>query len=216
MSSEAETSSGVQQLIDRLHKEGVAKGRGEAEALVAAARQEATEILDQAKREADAIVAAAQQEAEHVREGGEEAIRLAGRDAILSLTEELRDDFVRKLKGLVGHTLKDTEFLKQLILEIARRAVPEQTEGPANVVLLKEATATGAQPHDDALDELVRSLGGEALRDGLTYEVAGNDTPGVRIQVVDDNLEIDLTSETLTHLLLKYLSPRFRTILDQS
>lgn len=214
MNSESETSAGVQQLIDRLHQEGVEKGQGEAQALLVSARQEASEILDKAKQEAQEIVVAAKQEAEHIRESGHEAVRLAGRDAILSLTEELAADFDRKLRGLVGQTLKDTEFLKQLILDIGRASLPEDSHGPLRVLLLKDADS--GQADEDALQNLVRALTGEALRSGLTYEVAASDTPGVRIQDVEGNLEIDLTSETLTHLLLKHLSPRFRRIVEQA
>ena len=96
------TSSGVQQLIDRLHQEGVAKGKTEADEIITAARQQAMEILDQAQKEANEILAAARHEADRTRSSGEEAVRLAGRDAILHLTEELLEDFERKLKRLVG------------------------------------------------------------------------------------------------------------------
>ena len=45
MNSNPTESAGVQQLIDRLHQEGVSKGQTEAEALLVAARQQAVEIL---------------------------------------------------------------------------------------------------------------------------------------------------------------------------
>lgn len=216
MSSNPTESAGVQQLIDRLHEEGVSKGQAEAEALVAAARQQAAKILDQANQEAETILNSAKVQAEQTRINGEEAIRLAGRDAILRLTEELREDFVRKLRSLVGHTLKDREFLKRLILEIARGGLPESQEQPLKVLLLTErgVDQQSVERERQELEEFVRSLSGEALRDGLTFEVDENDTPGVRVQVVGEELEIDLTTETLTHLLLKHLSPRFRAIME--
>lgn len=212
MTSETTESSGVQQLIDRLHKEGVDKGQSEAGDLVASARQEATQLLDKAKRDAEAIIAAAKVEAEQTRTGAEAAIQAAGRDVILGLTESLREDFVNKLHKLVGHTLRDTEFLKELISEIARHSVPSQGT-QVNVQVLKDSSDLAF--NDETLNELTRSLGGEALRDGLTFEVADSAVPGVRIQAIDDDLEIDLTNETLTHLLLQRLSPRFRDILEQ-
>ncbi len=217
MSTETTESSGVQQLIDRLHEEGVAKGEEEANALVVAARQKAMEILDEAKKSAEEIVSSARTEAERTRAGGEEAIRLACRDAVESMREELREDFMRKLRNLVGHTLRDTEFLKQLILEIGRRAVPAETDGEFKLTLFDDSTSTETPEQANAgeeLNQLVLSLGGEALRDGLTFEIAEHDIPGVRVQVVDQDLEIDLTTETLTHLLLKHLSPRFRALMQ--
>lgn len=216
MSTDTKTSSGVQQLIDRLKEEGVERGQSEAETIINAARQEAASILDKARREAEDIVENARKEADRTRHSGGEAVRLAGRDAILKLTEELRLDFESKLQRLVGHSLKDTKFLKKLIQEIARHAVSDESERKLNILLLADRTDTDKSHASDeeSLNEFVRSLGGEALRDGLTFRVADSDTPGVRVQIVDDDLEIDLTTETLTQLLWKHLSPRFRKIIQ--
>lgn len=213
-----ESSSGVQELIDRLHDEGLSKGQQEADQLLEKARRDAREVLDQAKQEGDELVASAIQEAERTRKAGEEAVRLAGRDTILQLTEELREDFVRKLRSLVTHTLEDTEFLRKLILEVARKSLPEDSQGALTIdLLVDDQTADAAKDEGDdhPLNQFVRSLSGAALRDGLTFEVVGSDVPGVRVQAVDDDLEVELSTETITHLLIHHLSPRFRAIVEQ-
>ncbi len=134
MSDDMSESSGVQQLIDRLHGQGVAKGKEEADALLSAARCQAMEILDEAKRQADGILSAAREEAERTRRSGEEAVRLAGRDAIIELTEALREDFFRKLHYLVQHQLEDESFLREMILEITRKAITrDQGAGSSGV-----------------------------------------------------------------------------------
>jgi len=221
MIGESTTSTGVQQLIDRLQSEGVRKGQAEADAVVTAARAQAMKILDEARQEADQLVKSAQQEADRTRNNGEEAVRLAGRDAILHLTEELRKDFERKLQKLVGHTLKDTEFLKQLILEVARRAMPEDEKSnmkvllPADQVTNEDLSQKKEKLPKDSLAKFVLSLGGAAVRDGLTFAVADSDVPGIRVQIVDDDLQIDLTTDTLTHFLLQHLTPRFQVMMQQ-
>jgi V/A-type H+-transporting ATPase subunit E len=222
MISDSTTASGVQQLIDRLQNEGVRKGQAEADAVLVAARAQAMKIVDEARHEADQLVKAAQQESERTRKNGEDAVRLAGRDAILHLTEELRKDFERKLQKLVGHTLQDTEFLKQLILEVARKAMPEDAEGRVNVLLpadqvtSEELSQKKEKLPKDSLAKFVVSLGGAAVRDGLTFAVAESGVPGIRVQIVDDDLQIDLTTDTLTHFLLQHLTPRFQAIMQQS
>ena len=67
---------------------------------------------------------------------GEEAVRLAGRDAILSLTEELRASFEETLQRFVRDSLEDPTFLRQLILQIAGVAVPSDKDAELNVLLL--------------------------------------------------------------------------------
>lgn len=211
-------TSGVQQLIDRLHQEGIDKGRSDAETLIAAARKEAARILEDATRQAEALRKSASADAEQMKSKGEEAVQLAGRDAILSLTEELRASFEQTLKRFVRDSLEDPNFLRQLILQIAGAAVPPGNGSALKILLLgSESADSGAEASagDHALNELARSLAGQSLRDGLTFDVADSDVPGVRVQVVDQKLEIDLTTDTLTHLLLKHLSPRIRAIVGE-
>ncbi|MEM8667831.1 MAG: hypothetical protein AAGG48_09970 [Planctomycetota bacterium] len=217
--------SGVQQLIDRLHQEGVDKGREDADSLVSEARKEAAAILEKANAQAAEIRNAAQADAEQMKAKGEAAVRTAGRDAILSLTEELRASFERTLERFVDDAMQDPEFLRQLILQIAGAALPESraaasenTDSDLTVVLLGQVNddpSAESSQSSDSLNALARSLAGQSLRDGLTFEVVDSDVPGVRVQVVDQKLEIDLTTDTLTHLLLKHLSPRVRAIVGQ-
>lgn len=216
MNTESKESAGVQQLIDRLHREGVEKGKEQADELLVQARRQSMELLDNAKREAEELLSEARAEAERTRRGGEDAVRLAGRDAILSLTEDLRLDFEKKLKNLVGKSLQDRELLRDLVLEIVRAANGAES-GPRKILFLNDSLDPDSPANmDDAqLDAFVQALGGEALRDGLTFEISESDAPGVRVQVVDDELEIDLTTETLTALLLKHLSPRFRRLMQE-
>ncbi len=210
--------SGVQQLIDRLHQEGVDKGRSDAQTLLAEARKEAAAILDEANKQAEAIRVAARNDAKQMKAKGEAAVRLAGRDAILTLTEELRAGFEQTLLRLVQDSLQDTSFLRQLILQVASAAVPTDRDAAINVMLLGEVSDDPAAEHSrggEELNDLARSLAGQSLRDGLTFEVVDSDVPGVRVQVVEQHIEIDLTTDTLTHLLLKHLSPRIRAIVSQ-
>ncbi len=65
-----------------------------------------------------------------------------------------------------------------------------------------------------SLDAFARGLAADAVRDGLTYSISDSETPGIRVQFVGDDLEVDLTAETLTNLLIEYLSPKFREILQ--
>ena len=103
-----------------------------------------------------------------------------------------------------------------MILTITRGGLPDLQDQPLNIFLLSERDLDQEVNDQERreLEEFVRSLSGEVLNEGLTFEIDEGDTPGVRVQVVDENLEIDLTTETLTHLLLKHLSPRFRAIME--
>lgn len=218
MDESQSSETGVQQLIDRLHQEGVDRGRADADTFLAEARKEAAAILDDAQRQAAEIRKSAQHDAEQLQIKGEAAVRLAGRDAILSLTDELRAGFERTLHRFVDQALCDTDFLRQLILQITSAAVPDVQDSELVIELLGhvEVNANAASGSAaEKLNDLAKSLASQSLRDGLRFEVIDSDLPGVRVQVVDHQLEIDLTTDTLTHLLLKHLSPRIRAIVGQ-
>jgi hypothetical protein len=117
-------SAGVELLIARLRDEGIAQGRSQAQALVTAAQKQAADIVAAAKREADAAAVKANEEAGKLKAVGEDAIRLAMRDTMLSLEADLTNRFQNMLQGLIRGVLEDPAFLKRLILEVAGKAAP--------------------------------------------------------------------------------------------
>jgi V/A-type H+-transporting ATPase subunit E len=212
-------SSGVEKLIQRLQDEGVSKGRDTAEALVAEARKESMKILDDARREADEIVRQAKGEAEKTRATGEDALRQACRDATLRLRELIREDFSNRVRQFVSHSLTDQKFLEQLILDVARRSMPEDSGSevqvllPADVVSEEELRKTPEEATEGSLAKFVLGLTGDILREGLTFLPGEDDTPGIRVQIVDQDVQIELTDKAITELLLQHLRPRLRAAL---
>jgi V/A-type H+-transporting ATPase subunit E len=221
MANDTTQSSGVQELIDRLREEGVAKGQGEADSLITEARKQSMTILDDAQREAEEILAKARAEAESIVENGNEGLRLASRDVILKLREAFHSEFENRVQQLVGFTLKDRKFLEQLILEVAREATPEDPTKRLNVLLPEgevteeELAAEVADVKEGSLAAFVLGLAADVLREGLSFGVSDDPSPGVRVQIVEDDVQLELTDETITALLLQYMAPRFRAILEK-
>jgi V/A-type H+/Na+-transporting ATPase subunit E len=214
-------TSGVQELIDRLRSEGVSKGQSEGDGLIAAAREEAERILDQGKREAEQIRSVARNEADKLGKQAEDAMRLAARDAVIALNEALRADFLTKVKRLVSHTMQDRTFLERLILEVARRAMPDDAGKaievllPNDVVTYDELKKDPQELTDNSLSRFVLELSAEVLREGLAFVPAEDNRPGLRIQLKDQDVEIDLTDEAVADLLFQHLAPRFRAFMDR-
>ncbi len=50
------------------------------------------------------------------------------------------------------------------------------------------------------------------LREGVDLKPSGETNGGMRVRLVGEDLEIDLSDEALSELLLGYLIPRFRAI----
>ena len=97
------TSSGVQDLIDRLRDQGVGAGRSEADRIVAEAREQAAQILAEARREADTLREQTRSDIEKEREAAQQALRLAARDTVLELLDGVARHFEQHVRRLLAH-----------------------------------------------------------------------------------------------------------------
>ena len=106
------TASGLESLIARLRDEGVTAGRSEAERLVADAQARAHRILEKAEAESKTMVDAARRESEALRRAGEEALRVAARDAVLDLKDQLERRFAADVGKTVSDATRDEALLQ--------------------------------------------------------------------------------------------------------
>ncbi len=216
-------SSGVDALIAKLRDQGVAAGRREADRIIAEAKAKAKKIVDKAHEEARGHLDASRKEAASYQAAGEEAIKTAMRDTILDMKSYLMQRFSSDVKRLIARELRDEALLKQIILEVAGRA-RERVEGvgaeqlevilPAQVVGLEELRNNPDELHKGKLTHFVLGLSNDILRVGVTFSASEDIESGIRVHMVDKDVTLDLTDEAIASLLLQYLQPRFRAILE--
>jgi V/A-type H+-transporting ATPase subunit E len=204
-----------------LRDEGVAHGQTESERMIAEARVKSMEILDKARSESESMLAAARAEATSIVENGKQALRMASRDTVLQLREACNQQFRSQLKQLVRHKLSDPKLLEQMIVQIAAKARPDDSAQQVKVLLpqgsvsQEELKKEIANPQPGSLSAFVLGLTADILRDGLTFELSDEPSPGVRVQIVEDDVQLDLTDETITAVLMQYLVPRFQAVLKK-
>ena len=206
-------------LIGRLRDQGIAQGRKQAEEIIAAAEQRAADIVAAARQEAEAILVRAREEAGKLKTAGEDAIRLAMRDTILAMEGDLIREFLGRLQRMVKGALVDPAFLQRLILEVAGRTAAAAPAGPAELLLPEEIVSLDdlrRKPEEakpGTLMHFVLSMGGGMLRDGMSFGVADDGEAGIRVRLVNEDMQIDLTEGAISRLLLRHMLPRFRALL---
>lgn len=210
------TSSGVQDLITRLRDEGVQAGRQEAEKLLARARQQAADIVDRAQAEADSLLQRAEAEIARDKSAALEALQLAARDTSLDLRSRLISGFERYVKRLVSAATMEEEVVKCLVLVLAGHAADEFIKDKALQIRVSHALFADSQEQDQ-VDERARQtvleISSEMLRQGVELVSDRDVKGGARVQVVGENLELDLSDEAISAMILSHLLPRFRAIL---
>lgn len=214
-------ASGVQELIQRLRNQGVDAGRAEAERIVEEAHKRAAQIVANAKAEAEQVRVRARADAEAERKAAEAALQSAYRDTVLRLVSALTTHFEDQVRRLVARELREKEFVRKLILEVVRQATPGDLGAqraeillPAELIGVEALRAKPEEVKEGTLTHFVMGLSGEMLREGIELKPMGEDTAGIRIRLVGQDLEIDLTERAVADLLLKHLLPRYRVVLE--
>ncbi len=212
-------SHGVQQLIDRLKGEGVDAGQKQADALLGEARARATHILEQATEKAKQMTLDAEKEAARTKQSAEAALKLALRDASLKLREEIIDRLAKELRELVSHELRQPDFLKQALLEITRQAVP--TDGgkmkvlvPAEVASVDDLRKNPSELEQGSLSQFASSLAKDVLSKGIELAASNDKKAGIKVELAGSDVRIEATDQSITQLLLKHLTPRFRALME--
>jgi len=223
MNTESITSSGVESLIQRLREQGVEAGQETAKSLVLDAQKRAEWIIEEAEREAAQVVEAARVTSESLKNSGEEALKLAMRDVLLTLRDTLLDSFSQDVQRVVGEKMEQDIFLEQLILQLASKVrdqldldnkeamtlfLPNQAVGVDELKNNPEELKVGTLTHFTA------ALAADMLRTGVTIETAQGIQSGLSIQLKNEGMAVDFSAETISTLLLEHLQPRFRALLQ--
>ena len=79
----------IQELTDKIYREGVEKGNEEARKLVAQAQEEAKKIVEDARKEAEQIVADARKSADELSENTKSELKLFAGQAVNALKSEI-------------------------------------------------------------------------------------------------------------------------------
>ncbi len=222
-SSSDHASFGVEALIERLRDEGVGAGKNQADELIHDARQKASSIKDQARKEAEEIVANARKEAEALKAAGKDALELAARDAHLKLRELVMNRFSDEVRRLVGKVMEPEPFMEKLILQVAGRARDEagldkedklNIKLPEDLICIDDLRKNPEELKEGTLAHFVLSVMASLFREGITYQPAGDVTCGLKVYMKDGDVEVELTDEAITAVLLEHLQPRFRALLE--
>jgi len=217
MADTARVSAGVEELIKQIRDEGVQAAREEADRILKNARDQAARMLDGARKETRELKAKTLAEIQNEKVTSEEALKLASRDTILRLGNEVRATFEQYVKRLVAEKLGDEDVLKEVILAIARKAGATLPEDREIILLLGSDPASPDKKISGAAEKKFRQLvlksTGGMLREGIDLKGVGEKFAGVKIQLKGENIQVDLTDQAIAELLVRHLIPRFRKIM---
>ena len=189
----------LQELIDKIKKEGIVAATEEAAKLKSEAELEVNRIIAEAQKEAADIVNRGKADAERAEKAGKAALEQAYRNLILAFKAEIQtllDNLVNQ--GISSAYSNDT--LKAVLPDILKAWVAKA--GTESVdLLLSEGDLAKLRSWSQG------ALAGE-LKKGLDLKSDRNLGAGFKIANKDGSAYYDLSAESVTELLSAYLNPQ--------
>ncbi len=202
-------SEQLQDLIEKIKKEGVQKADELGRSIEAQARQKADEIIRQANVSAGQIIGQAQAERQKMMDSARIALKQASRDVLLNLRKEI-DATLRKIIARdVGRALTP-DNLAGIIHEAIAGYFKHQPSGHSEVAIVLSA-------HDlkNLKDGFVAELK-EKLKHPVTLKSASHISAGFTISFDGGKSFFDFTDESLAEYLSVYLNAEVAKILKES
>ncbi len=220
MDENREVSSGVRELIARLRDDGVKAGREKADQVLREAQEEAARIVEKAKAEAEEMMSRAKVKIERDRKACMGSLQMAIRDTELKMEAELKADFSAHVRRLVSVEMGDRDFIRQCILgavgvatgHLVCEGQPVEVLLPRDLFRVEDSVAGLTDKGRERMHHLVLGIAGDMLREGVELKPSEKLTHGIRIRLVDEDLEIDLSEQAISRFLLENLLPRYQAI----
>lgn len=197
----------LQELIEQIKKDGVETAEAEAKAIVEGAEAEAKKIISDAKAQAEKILLNAKNENERMVKSGEDAIRQAGRNLLISF----RESVARELNAIAGenvNTVYSSDAFAQIIINVVECWAARPDAEDISVILNSEDLKS--------LEETVLAGLKAKMLNGVTLKPNDNFYGGFRIAVNNGGAYYDYSAEAVTDMLSNYLSPRVTELLKEA
>ena len=188
----------LQELIEKIKKEGIESAQAGAAKLKADAEAEAKKIIDDAKREAQAIIAQGKADAERSERAGVAAVEQASRNLVLAFKGEIQG-LLDKLIADTASGSYSTDVIKEILPDLVRNWAVKNTDSLS--VLLSEGDLK-------KLDDTFKARLASALRGGVELKAGKNLGGGFHIAEKDGSAFYDFSAEAVANLLSAYLNPK--------
>ncbi len=186
----------IQELTEKIYREGVEKGQIEAERIIEEAKQKAAQIVAEAQAQAQGIEAQAQKKAAELDANTKSELKLYTGQAMSALKSEITNvltgDVVKKaVAGLTG----DKDFLGQFAVTLASK----WAENEPLVISSSEA---------DSLKSYFAAHAKELLDKGVTIEKVNGKPTLLSISPADGSYKVNFGKEEFETYFKNFLRPQ--------
>ena len=186
----------IQELTDKIYKEGVEKGNEEAARIIADAESRQKALLAEAEAKAQEIVAAAEKKAAELKKNTEAELRLFAAQSVEALKSEVANLITGKVvSDNVKAVLTDAAFMQKAILEL----VKGWQDGGGLIIQTANA---------EALRSYFLSNAKSYLDKGLKIEQVNGKKASFAILPADGSYKVSFGEEEFVEFFKEFLRPQ--------
>lgn len=186
----------IQELTDKIYREGVEKGNAEAQRLVGAAQDEAKKIIADAQAQAEAILAEAKKNAAELADNTKSELKLFAGQAVNALKTEITSLLTNQvISSAVKGFVADKDFFNKFIVALA-------TQWSANEPIVI-ATADAA-----SLKKYFAAQAKDLLDKGVKIEQVNGMKTLFSISPVDGSYKVNFGEEEFENYFKEFLRPQ--------
>ena len=181
----------IQELTDKIYKEGVEKGNEEAGRIIAEANAQKDTILKDAEAEAKRIVAAAEKQAAELKKNTEAELKLFATQSV----EALKSEVTNLITGDIASSNVKAAFMQKVILELVK-------SWPANEFLTIQASDS------DGLKAYFEANAKGLLEKGYKIEKVSGKKASFSIIPADGSYKVTFGEDEFIEFFKEFLRPQ--------
>lgn len=190
-------------LIGKIHKEGVLEANKQAEAIITKAKEQAEKILEEAYQRSHRMRQESEKEWKRTEEAGRSTLRQAARDILIAVERELKSLMSKVIENKASQVMtpeRIAEFIKLVLPSFLK-------ENKKGVLLISEDKISEYEESlRNALSEYITS-------EKITIKPFASSQKGFKLQEERGVVSYDFTLSSISDVLSGYINPRFAFML---
>lgn len=186
----------IQELTDKIYKEGVEKGNEEAGRIIAEANAQKDSIIKEAEAQAKQIVAAAQKQASELKKNTEAELKLFATQSVEALKSEVTNLITGDIAGAnVKAAVSDPAYMQKVILELVK-------SWPGKESLTIQASDA------ESLQKYFKSNAKDLLNKGVKIEKVNGKKASFSVIPADGSYKVTFGEEEFIEFFKEFLRPQ--------
>lgn len=197
----------LQELIEKIKKDGVSSAESAARKIIADAEKKAASIVSDAEVKADSIIKTAKAETDRMEKASEDAIAQAGRNLIISF----RDGINKELSSIVN-----SETEKAMDKDLLKKLIPETVKAWSANLDVDDVSLLLPAKDLKALETSLKTALKAKITKGLVIKSDASLSAGFRIGSKNGSAFYDFSAEEVAALFSAYLNPKTTEIMKKA